>query len=142
MRFCSGHPKVHFGTIVEGSLGSGVGAGVRGCTEGGGGGGGVLLAFSLLCSSGQGALERKLRATHRTLITFNMSCATRHKWAAQHLGLTELKSLFFYTSNSLVETIHRRRRRGNRSTTSPPPPPSKKKKKKKTLTTSFRECYM
>ena len=36
-KLCSGHSKVHFGTIVEGSLGRGVHGG------GGGGGGGSRL---------------------------------------------------------------------------------------------------
>ena len=36
MRLCSGHPKVHFGTIVEGSWGGGGGGGGGGgeCTVG------------------------------------------------------------------------------------------------------------
>ena len=34
MRLCSGHPKVHFGTIVEGSWGGEGGGGVLGRSPG------------------------------------------------------------------------------------------------------------
>ena len=66
VRLCSGHPKVHFGTIVEGSWGTGGG--------GGGGGGGarwLLRAPSLIdlqplsqCGSMYNSLSRSVSEMH------------------------------------------------------------------------------
>ena len=54
-----------------------------------------LLAAPLTVSNtyalGQGAILCKSRATHRALITCNVSCATWYEWTAQLLSLTELK---------------------------------------------------
>ena len=46
-------------------------------------------------SSGPSAIMHKSRATHRALITCNMSCATWYKGTAQLLSLTEFKSHLF-----------------------------------------------
>ena len=43
-------------------------------------------------SCGRGAIVCKSRATHRALITCNMSCATWYQGTAQLLSFTELKS--------------------------------------------------
>ena len=44
-----------------------------------------------VCSSGLGAIMCKSCATHRTLITCNLQCATWYEGTAQLLSLTELK---------------------------------------------------
>ena len=46
-------------------------------------------------SSGPGAIVCKSRATHRALITCNMSCATWYEGTAQLLSLTEFISHLF-----------------------------------------------
>ena len=46
-------------------------------------------------SSGPGATVCKSRATHRALITYNMSCATWYEGTVQVLSWTELKSHLF-----------------------------------------------
>ena len=46
-------------------------------------------------SSSHGVIACKSRATHRALITYNVSCATWYEGAAQLLSLTELKLHFF-----------------------------------------------
>ena len=51
-------------------------------------------------SSGSGAMVCKSRATHRALITCNMSCATWYEGTDQVLSFTELKS--HYVSCTLL----------------------------------------
>ena len=46
-------------------------------------------------SGDQGAVVRRSCATHRALITCNMSCATWYEGTAHHLSLTDLKSHLF-----------------------------------------------
>ena len=78
-------------------------------------------------SSDQDAILFKSLATHRALITYNMSCATWYKGTAQLLSVTEFKShLFlalFYWLKPLTDEG------GNRST------------RRKPLMTSLRKCH-
>ena len=48
-----------------------------------------------VCSSGQGAIVWKSRATLRALITCSMSCGTWYKGTTHLLSLTEFKSHLF-----------------------------------------------
>ena len=78
-------------------------------------------------SSGQGAIACISRATHRALITCNMSCAAWNEGTVQQSRLAKLE-LHLFSFILLAETVNRRRRGGNRSN------------RRKPLTTSFRKC--
>ena len=51
--------------------------------------------FQHVHSSGLGAVVCKSRATHRALITCNMSCATCYEGTTQLLSLRELNCIYF-----------------------------------------------
>ena len=55
----------------------------------------VVKCLQHVRSSGHGAIVRKSRATHRTIIKCNMSCVTWYKGTAQLLSLAELKLHLF-----------------------------------------------
>ena len=82
-------------------------------------------------SSGPGAIVCKLRATHRALITCNMSCYVPRgtKGQLNLLSLTEFK-LHLFSFILLAEPLNRWRRGGNRST------------RRNSQATSFRKCLI
>ena len=82
----------------------------------------AVYCLQHLCSSGQGAIMCKSRATHQALITCSVSFATWYEGTAQLVSLIELKSHLCY----FIGTINRWRRGGNW---------------RKPLTTSFRTCH-
>ena len=66
-------------------------------------------------SSDQGAFVCRSRATHRVLITCNMTCVMWYIGTAQLLHLTRVEIAFIFSFISLTDTISRRRRIENRS---------------------------